>query len=153
MSIFVHIDKPRHMKALVKNSILTALLIGIAALLSLSSCTGSSDKEKMREALQLTNGDLPMKVDDDITWVAVRYDESANVVIFEYTSRVVFPLSENDKQLIHTASAASVLDSEPAESVALFRRLKPDVRYIYRYTKDNSVWLEDTLRPDEYLYK
>lgn len=142
------------MHTLLHRNILTAFLAAAAVVLSLSSCGGKTAVEQLQEAMDQTRNQLPMAIDDDLTWVGAGYDKAANEILFEYSSRVNHSLREDERQLLHEMMVGQVLpafENDGEQMVGLIRKLRPSVRYVYRWEGDDHVWLDDTCRADEYL--
>lgn len=104
--------------------------------------------------MELTQKQLPRVIDDDLTWVNASYDKSANEILFEYSSRKNHMLGAEELRLLHEMMVGQVLpafENDGEKMVGLIRKLRPSVRYIYRWEGDDHVWLDDTCRADEYL--
>ena len=142
------------MKPLLHKRILTSFLVTAAVVLSLCSCGRKSAVEQLQEAMDRTGNQLPMAIDDDLTWVGAGYDKAANEILFVYSSRENHSLQEEDLRLLHEMMVGQVLpafENDGEKMVGLIRKLRPNVRYVYRWEGDDHVWLDDTCRADEYL--
>ena len=142
------------MKPLLHKRILTSFLVTAAVVLSLCSCGRKSAVEQLQEAMDRTGNQLPMAIDDDLTWVGATYDKAANEILFVYSSRENHSLQEEELRLLQEMMVGQVLpafENDGEKMVGLIRKLRPNVRYVYRWEGDDHVWLDDTCRADEYL--
>lgn len=143
-----------YMKHLLHHRILATVLVAMAVMASFCSCDRKSAKEQLQEAMVQTQKQLPKLLDEDITWMKASYDRSANEILFEYSSRKNHALSEDERRLVHEMMVGQVFpafENDGERMVGLIRKLRPKVRYIYRWEGDDHVWLDDTCRADEYL--
>ena len=134
--------------------ILTSALVAMTVLVTVFSCDRKTAKEQLQESMVQTQKQLPKAIDDDITWVGASYDRAANEILFEYSSRKNHVLSEDVCRLLHEMMVGQVFPSfenDGERMVDLIRKLRPRVRYVYRWEGDDHIWLDDTCRADEYL--
>ena len=142
------------MNTLLQKRILTAFLAAAAVVLSLCSCGKKSAVEQLQEAMAQTQKTLPMVIDQDLTWVCASYDKAANEILFEYTSWENHVLDADELRLLHEIMVGQVFpafESDGEQMVRVIRKLRPDVRYVYRWEGDDHVWLDDVCHADEYL--
>lgn len=140
--------KPHHL--------LATVTVALTLLLSLSACGKKSAADKLQEALAQTKAELPMTLDEDIAWVDARYDRSANEIVFEYTARENNTFTPEQQEVAHEMMVGQILPSFEAdgpELMAIIRKLRPSVRYIYRWTGDGHAILDDTCTADEYMHE
>lgn len=138
--------KPHHL--------LATVTVALTLLLSLSACGKKSAADKLQEALAQTKAELPMTLDEDIAWVDARYDRSANEIVFEYTARENNTFTPEQQEVAHEMMVGQILPSFEAdgpELMEIIRKLRPSVRYIYRWTGDGHAILDDTCTADEYM--
>ena len=138
--------KPHHL--------LATVTVALTLLLSLSACGKKSAADKLQEALAQTKAELPMTLDEDIAWVDARYDRSANEIVFEYTARENNTFTPEQQEVAHEMMVGQILPSFEAdgpEMMAIIRKLRPSVRYVYRWTGDGHAILDDTCTADEYM--
>lgn len=138
--------KPHHL--------LATVTVALTLLLSLSACGKKSAADKLQEALAQTKAELPMTLDEDIAWVDARYDRSANEIVFEYTARENNTFTPEQQEVAHEMMVGQILPSFEAdgpEMMAIIRKLRPSVRYIYRWTGDGHAILDDICTADEYM--
>lgn len=138
--------KPHHL--------LATVTVALTLLLGLSACGKKSAADKLQEALAQTKAELPMTLDEDIAWVDARYDRSANEIVFEYTARENNTFTPEQQEVAHEMMVGQILPSFEAdgpELMAIIRKLRPSVRYIYRWTGDGHAILDDTCTADEYM--
>lgn len=142
------------MKSHLPIRILAAVTLALTLLLSLSACGKRSAAEKLQAALAQTRSELPMVLDEDITWVDARYDRSANEIVFEYTSRENDTFTPEQQAVAHEMMVGQIrpsFEADGPEMMEIIRKLRPSVRYIYRWTGDGHAILDDTCTADEYL--
>lgn len=133
--------------------IFAAVMLALSVLLC-CACGKKSAAEKLQEAMAQTRSELPMSLDEDMTWVDARYDRPANEIVFEYSSRVNDSFTPEGQALAHEMMVGQILPSFEAdgpEMMELIRKLRPSVRYIYRWTGDGHAILDDTCTADEYM--
>ena len=142
------------MKPLLPIRIFATVTVALALLVNLSACGKKSAADKLQEALAQTKAELPMTLDEDIAWVDARYDRSANEIVFEYTARENNTFTPEQQEVAHEMMVGQILPSFEAdgpEMMAIIRKLRPSVRYIYRWTGDGHAILDDTCTADEYM--
>lgn len=142
------------MKTVLCRRILTAVLVAMATVISISSCGKKSAADEMEAAIKETRKQLPSRVDDDLTWVDVSYDRSANEIVFDYASDQYYSFTPEMVQMIHESMAGLILpafEGDGQDVVDLLRELRPNVRYIFRWASNGQVLIDDTCTADEYL--
>lgn len=142
------------MNMLLQKRILTAVLVSLTLVLSLSGCGKKSAVQQLQEAIERSSKQLPQRVDAATTWTVARYDRAANEIVFEYSFLQNVSLQEDDLALMHQMMCGQIMTAfagDGEEMVSLIRKVRPNVRYIFRWAGDGHILIDDTCRPEEYL--
>ena len=125
-----------------------ALWLSVLILISLTACQ-PGNREALSNALEKTRQELPLSVDPTCRWTDIRYDESANSIVYTYELTEAAAASMIDRNLYHLAMVSGLYDSFEPEYKTLVVKIRPSIRV--KFYQKETLLMEDVFTPDEYL--